>query len=202
MALFVYRRWHVRHADRRIRMDRTDRGCDLSRDRGGCSLLALTLNFGERCRIDDPINGQRSRWRRIVNRLRRRLGPRYRDRRRRLGYRRWPERVGWRHRWRPRRWNRLWTLSTHATEAPVVFRHRKGKPLWTRRSPTWPHRVGDHLRDGALLGLGGRGSKPLVLLRLIQEASFEASGCRVFGQGPQMSGLPRVVIGNVPRQGA
>jgi hypothetical protein len=59
MALFVYRRWHVRHADRRIRMDRTDRGCDLSRDRGRCSLLALTLNFGEHCRIDDPINGQR-----------------------------------------------------------------------------------------------------------------------------------------------
>ena len=57
MALFVYRRWHVRHVDRRIRMDRADRGCDLSRDRGGCSLLALTLNFGERCRIDDAING-------------------------------------------------------------------------------------------------------------------------------------------------
>jgi len=142
MALFVYRRWHVRHADRRIRMDRTDRGCDLSRDRGGCSLLALTLNFGERCRIDDPINGQRSRQRRIVNRLRRRLGPRYRDRRRRLRYRRWPGRVGRRHGWRPRRWNRLWTLSAHVADAPVVFRHRKGKPLWTRRSPTWPHRVG------------------------------------------------------------
>ena len=131
MGLFVYRRWHVRHVDRRIRMDRAGRGCDLSRDRGGCSLLAFTLNFGERCRIDDAINGQRSRRRGIVDWLRRRLGPRYRDRRRRLGYRQWPGRVGRRHGWRPRRWNRLWTLSPHAADAPIVFQHRKGKPLWT-----------------------------------------------------------------------